>query len=125
MLRGEYTQPHAQLFVAVRSRPIALAGAVDAQQSADTSFAHRKTCDEKPCVALPAQTDFFKHRLQGDLVETEVRHQRLQPSVLLVQFFQSLQLAHIQPGVIRLPSVDACCRYAILPVQLADIPTRF
>ena len=50
MLRGKFTQPCAQLFVVVRSRPIAVAGTVQSQQAADAAFAHRKTCDEKPCI---------------------------------------------------------------------------
>ena len=53
------------------------------------------------------------------LVESEVRHEPLQPSVLLLELPQSPQLTHTQVRVLFLPHVKRRFAHAELPTDIS------
>src|ERR1051326_4586598 len=77
-----------------------------------------------PCV-LRAPPVFFNHRFQHLLVQTQIRHQFLQPPVFIFQLPQPLRFSHAHPAVLGLPRVDGVLRYSQLPPHLRRAPARF
>src|SRR5260370_10059971 len=58
-------------------------------------------------------------------IETQIRHQLLQPVVFILELPQPLRLVHIQPAELRLPSVNGVLRDAHLPAYVLGRPPRF
>src|ERR1051325_10446415 len=76
-----------------------------------------------PCV-LRSPPVFFNHRFQHLLVQTQIRHQLLQPPVFIFQLSQPLRFSHAHPAVLGLPRVDGVLRYSQLPPHLRRAPAR-
>ena len=55
-----------------------------------------------------SRIDILKH----GLVQTQIRHQLLQPCILIAQLLQLPDLAGLQPTVFLLPAVKRLLRYA-------------
>src|SRR5271157_5527318 len=102
---------------------------LDAVRSARRRVAPRPRL---PSASLPSPASasaglplFCDHRLQRLLVQRQVRHQVLQPPVLLFQSPQRPRLAHLHPAVLCLPAVEAPLRDAMPATQLARIGPCF
>jgi hypothetical protein len=78
-----------------------------------------------PSFGLRAQSVFCDHRFQHLPVQTQVRHQFLQPPVLLFQLFEPLRFVHFQTTVLGFPGVDRVLGYAIFPGDLVCRPACF
>jgi hypothetical protein len=61
---------------------------------------------------------FLTEHLQHGFVEAELRHQLLQPGILLNHLLELTNLVRFQAGVLPLPPVECLLRYPDLPDQI-------
>src|SRR5208283_4736466 len=124
----QLAQPLPQSPVLRAPRPVSVRPP-DAVRSARRRVAPRPRF---PSASLPPPASasaglplFCDHRLQRLLVQRQVRHQVLQPPVLLLQRPQPPRLAYLHPTVLRLPAVQTRSRNAMPATQLAGIGPCF
>ena len=62
-----------------------------------------RTGTRPPASAAKALELFSQYILQHDLIQCQVRHQPLQPRVLLLNLFEPTNLIHLQPYILPSP----------------------
>ena len=75
-----------------------------------------------PSFGLRAKSVFCNRRFQHLPIQTQVRHQLLQPPVLVFQLFEPPRFVHFQPAILGFPRVDRMLGHAILPRHLVRRP---
>src|SRR4029077_4018109 len=88
------------------------------RKSAAGSLENASTASALPPYALRAPPVFFNHRFQHVLVQTQIRHQLLQPPVLILQLPQPLALPPAHPPILRLPRVHGVLAHSSLSPRL-------